>query len=178
MANFFEKLQKGMGSKESTEIKKEKLVKEEKTSPAKTAEKPEKKSSDYPKLEIKQIEEKPSQPQKWSFREEEEGQLAIDIYQTEKDLIICSAIAGVNPEDLDIKIEKDVLTIKGKRNKPVQETGDYFLQECFWGAFSKEIILPAEVDSGRVSAEMKNGVLTVRMPKILRENKKKIEIKK
>jgi HSP20 family molecular chaperone IbpA len=52
------------------------------------------------------------------------------------------------------------------------------MQECFWGPFSREIILPAEADPGRATAEMKNGVLTIRIPKVMRETKKKIVIKK
>ena len=107
----------------------------------------------------------------------EEGQLAIDVYQTENDLVIQSAIAGVKPEDLDISIEKDIITIKGSREKPFKEEGDYFSQECFWGNFSREVILPAEVDPERAAAEMKNGVLTIRIPKILREKKRKIIVR-
>jgi len=105
---------------------------------------------------------------------EPEGQLAIDVYQTDKDLVIQSAIAGVKPENLDITMEKDILIIKGSREKPYKENGDYFSQECFWGLFSREIILPAEVDPNRVKAEIRNGVLTIRIPKTLREKKRKI----
>jgi len=108
---------------------------------------------------------------------ESEGQLAIDVYQTENELIVQSAIAGVKPENLDISIERDVLTVKGIRQKPLEETGDYFAQECYWGPFSREVILPVEVDPGRVEATMKEGILTIRIPKILRERKRKIAIK-
>jgi len=62
-------------------------------------------------------------------------------------------------------LEKDVLTIKGCRRRPEEEKGDYFSQECFWGPFSREIILPAEVDPDKVSAKMKDGILTIRIPK-------------
>ena len=99
------------------------------------------------------------------FDSQEEGQLVIDIYQTDDELVIQSAIAGVKPGDFDVSIEKDMITIKGKREKPFPEEGDYFLKECYWGTFSREIILPVEVDSGRANAEMKDGVLTIRMPK-------------
>lgn len=116
---------------------------------------------------------------KWpTFSKEEEGQLAIDVYQTENDLVIQSAIAGVRPENLDISMERDIITIKGSREKPsAEEKGDYFTQECFWGRFSREVILPAEVDPGRALSEMKNGILTIRIPKILREKKRKIIIR-
>jgi len=113
--------------------------------------------------------------EKWpSFSEEAAGQLAIDVYQTEGDLVVQSAIAGVRPENLDIVLEKDILSIKGLREKPFNEEGDYFSQECYWGPFSREIILPAEVDPNQAKAQMKEGVLTIRIPKILREKKRKV----
>jgi HSP20 family protein len=108
---------------------------------------------------------------------EPEGQLAIDVYQTENDLVIQSAIAGVKPEILDISMEKDVINIKGSRQRPFEENGDYFSQECFWGPFSREIILPADVDPNRAEATMKDGILTIRIPKILREKKRKIVVR-
>ncbi|MDP2663926.1 MAG: Hsp20/alpha crystallin family protein, partial [bacterium] len=120
-------------------------------------------------VEISEEEDK----EKWF---EPEGQLAIDIYQTETDLVIQSAIAGVKPGSLDITMEKDVITIRGSREKPFEESGDFFTQECFWGPFSREIILPAEIDPNRARAEMKEGILTIRIPKMLRERKRKISI--
>ena len=115
--------------------------------------------------------------EKWpSFSEEAAGQLAIDVYQTEGDLVVQSAIAGVRPENLDIVLEKDILSIKGLREKPFNEEGDYFSQECYWGPFSREIILPAEVDPNQAKAQMKEGVLTIRIPKILREKKRKVVV--
>ncbi len=108
---------------------------------------------------------------------EQEGQLAIDIYQTETDLVIQSAIAGVKPQDLDISIESDIVLIKGKRMEP-PENGkkNYFYQECYWGPFSRQIILPEEADPSRAKAELKDGLLIIRMPKIERMKKRKIEI--
>ena len=107
-----------------------------------------------------------------------EGQLSIDVYQTGDELVIQSAIAGVKANDLDISIEGDMVTIRGKRGKPTEEGGDYFTQECYWGRFSREIILPTEIDPSRAKATMKDGVLIIRMPKILREKKRTILIKK
>ena len=108
---------------------------------------------------------------------EPEGELAIDVYQTETDLVIQSAIAGVKPEFLDISMERDVITIKGSREKPFEEEGDYFTQECYWGSFSREVILPVEVDPDKAEATMKEGILTIRIPKILREKKRRIKVK-
>jgi len=111
-----------------------------------------------------------------TFSEAAEGQLAIDVYQNEGDLVVQSAIAGVRPENLDIVLEKDILSIKGLREKPFNEEGDYFSQECYWGPFSREIILPAEVNPNQAKAQMKEGVLTIRIPKILREKKRKVVV--
>ena len=106
-----------------------------------------------------------------------EGQLAVDVYQTESELVIQSAIAGVQSEELDISVEGDLVIIRGQRKRPVEENEDYFSQECYWGAFSRKIILPVEVDPGRIDASLKNGILTIRIPKILREKKMKVTIK-
>ncbi len=107
-----------------------------------------------------------------------EGQLVVDVYQTEENLVIQSAIAGVKAEDLDISIENDMVIIKGKREKPEQEgERSYFCQECYWGPFSRKIILSEEVDPGRVEATMKNGILTLKFPKIQRDKKRKIQIR-
>jgi len=131
---------------------------------------PETPEEEIPTPETSSVEES---EEKWF---EPEGQLAIDVYQTDKDLVIQSAIAGVKPGNLDITMEKDILTIKGSREKPYKESSDYFSQECFWGVFSREIILPAEVDPNRVKAEIRDGVLTIRIPKTLREKKRKIVV--
>jgi len=106
-----------------------------------------------------------------------EGQLAVDVYQTENDLIVQAAIAGMKVEDLDVLIEDEVITIKGTRPNPLHENGDYFIEECYWGTFSRKIILPVEVDSSRADAAMKEGILTIRIPKIQREKKKKLVVK-
>jgi HSP20 family protein len=108
---------------------------------------------------------------------EAEGELAIDVYQTENEVVIQSAIAGVRPENLDIAIERDILTIRGNREKPFEESGDYFTQECYWGPFSREVVMPVEVDPERVEATMKDGILTIRIPKMLREKLRKIKVR-
>ena len=107
-----------------------------------------------------------------------EGELAVDVYQTEKDLVIQATIAGVRPEELDISIENDIITIRGNRERPgEQKERNYFYQECYWGPFSRQIISPEEIDPSRTQASMKEGVLTIRIPKIERKKKRKIEIK-
>lgn len=133
------------------------------------APKEEKKQPEVRKESEKVVEQKPS----WF---QEEGELVVDIYQTENELVVQSAVAGIRPEELDIDIENDMLIIKGCRKNTGNEKKDYFFQECYWGPFSRQIVLPVEVDSGRVKAEMREGVLTIRMPKIIREGKNKISV--
>lgn len=96
------------------------------------------------------------------------GQLALDIYQTPSDLIVEAPIAGVAPEDLEIDIQGDILTIKGARKRCQQvPANDLIYQECHWGDFSRSIILPVDVVSERIDATLKNGILTIRLPKAL-----------
>ena len=105
---------------------------------------------------------------------EQEGELTVDVFETDKDIIIQSAIAGVEPENLDITIENDMVVIKGNRVKQlIEERQNYFRQECFWGKFSREIILPVETDNSRARAVIKNGILIIKIPKI-----QKVKIKK
>lgn len=109
---------------------------------------------------------------------ESEGKLTIDVYQTPSEIIVKSAVAGVKPEDIDISIVGDMITIKGEREvEETISTDDYFCQECYWGKFSRSVILPTDVDADRVNASLKNGILTVRLPKVDKEKVKKIKIK-
>lgn len=97
---------------------------------------------------------------------DEDGQLSVDVYETDKDIIIKSTIAGVKPEDLDISIHNDMLTIRGKREHEEKiEKENYFYRECYWGNFSRSIILPVDVLAEKIDATIKNGVLTVVLPK-------------
>lgn len=107
--------------------------------------------------------------------EETDGQLAVDVYQTADKIVIKSTIAGAKPEDLKISLHNDLLTIRGTRSNDEEAKDEYYLyRECYWGSFSRSIILPAEVDNRRVEAELENGVLTITLYK---NNPKQIEIK-
>ena len=128
-----------------------------------------------PKKIILPPEEKNSDTEEWL--PESEGQLTIDVYQTPQDIIIKSTIAGVSPEDLDITITNDMVTIKGKREKDEEiRTDDYYYQECYWGAFSRSVILPVDVEAEKAEAGMKNGILTIRLPKVEKVKTKKIRV--
>jgi len=164
MTDFFEKLKKGMDlpapPKVTTEKEKKRAKKKIKI-----------KSEEDTDVEKVLIEQKDD----WLGSE---GELTVDVYQTDKEIVIQSAVAGVEPEDLDISIEKDMVIIKGKREKQFEEKEkNYFYQECYWGQFSRKIILPAEVNSSKISASMKNGILCIRIPKIERKKKTKISVK-
>lgn len=111
------------------------------------------------------------------FSEEDEGQLTIDVYQTADDIILESPIAGVRSDDLDIAITSESVTIKGKREKDRRiKEEDYFYQECYWGRFARSIILPQEVDAEKSEAQIKNGVLTIKLPKLNRQRSKKLKV--
>jgi len=102
---------------------------------------------------------------------EEEGQLSVDVYQDNNNIIIKSTIAGVEPEDIDITFDNDMITIRGKRKKDLTvDEDDYFYQECYWGSFSRSIILPVEVEEEKIKATIKNGVLTIILPKAKRKD--------
>ena len=112
------------------------------------------------------------------LKAEEEGQLTIDVFQTDKEIVIKSPVAGVRPEDLDVSISNDMITIKGRReNDEAISEDDYFFQELYWGPFSRSVILPTEVEVEKIKASLKDGLLTIRLPKVKRETVKKIEIK-
>lgn len=107
-----------------------------------------------------------------------EGQLTIDVYQTESDIVIKSTIAGVKPEDLDVAINNDMVTIKGERkNEEEVPEENYYYQECYWGKFSRSVILPVDVLAEKIEASMKNGILTVRLPKADVNKTKKIQVR-
>lgn len=95
-----------------------------------------------------------------------EAQLSVDVFEDATDIIIKSTVAGVKPENLEISISNDLLTIRGFREQDEVVTEEnYYCRECYWGAFSRSIVLPREVDQKKVDATIKNGILTIRLPK-------------
>jgi len=109
---------------------------------------------------------------------ESEGQLTIDVYQTDDDIVIKSTIAGVKPEDLDVNINNDMVTIRGERKQDEEISPDnYYYQECYWGPFSRSVILPVEIISEKAEATMKNGILTIRLPKADTTKTRKIQVR-
>jgi len=186
--SFFEKLT-GARWSENESIEKEKIkpkktkVKSSKDDSTKTKLKLIKKDfavGKKNKISSSQKSKEPSlenkQPDEWLT--ESEGQLTIDVYQTPNEVIIKSTIAGVSPEDIDITMSNDMITIKGSRGKDEEiKEEDYYYQECYWGPFSRSVVLPVDVEVDQVDASMKNGILTVRLPKVEKVKTKKIEIR-
>lgn len=98
--------------------------------------------------------------------EEEEGQLAIDAYQDEDCIYIKAPIAGVNIDDLEISITDEIVSIKGARkNETELARENYFVQECYWGSFMRSYILPVSVDAAKAEARLRDGILTIVIPK-------------
>jgi HSP20 family protein len=111
--------------------------------------------------------------------ENEEGQLTVDVYQTPNEIIIQAIVAGVKEEDLDVSITQDMVTIRGKREDGRRvERDNFFYQELYWGSFTRSILLPQEIDPDDAEAVLKNGLLTVRLPKLDKERIQKVKIKK
>lgn len=107
-----------------------------------------------------------------------EGQLTIDVYQTANDIVVESAIAGVRPDDIDIDVSSDSVSIRGERHREQEVSDeDYFYQECYWGRFSRSVILPQEIDPESATVNFKNGILTIRLPKLNRRKSKKLKVR-
>ncbi len=176
--SFLKKLKKNIGLEEGAEEEpkfEEKILKKE--SPKKK-EKPEKKEK-VKKEKVSEIEKiSISSPKKASTNwSKDDGQLAVDVYQTDSEFCVQAPIAGVESENIDISIENEMLIIKGERREPDKDKEkSYFYQECYWGPFSRQIILPEDIDSQRIKASLRKGILTVRIPRVRKVKKKKITI--
>ena len=143
-----------------------------------------KKGKKEEKVEEEEKEEKEEKTKKEEVKVKDEdwfdsgGELAVDVYHSTNDIVIQAPIAGIKPSDLDITIEQDSVKIKGERKRPTEvKEKDYLTKECYYGLFSREVILPVEIDGSRAEASMKDGILTIKVPKIEREAKKKLKIK-
>lgn len=108
----------------------------------------------------------------------EAGDVPVDVYQTVDDVVVEAALPGIKPEEVDITITGDTLTIKGehKEEQAVKEE-DYFYRERRYGAFSRSVAIPAKVKSDKAEAVFENGVLTLRLPKAEEIKPKQIKIK-
>ncbi|OGF58157.1 hypothetical protein A3B05_00120 [Candidatus Giovannonibacteria bacterium RIFCSPLOWO2_01_FULL_43_160] len=116
--------------------------------------------------------------QKHDLPQDEEGQLTIDVWQTPEEIMVQAIVGGVRLDDLDVEVTHDMVTLRGKRERQKEISGnDYFYQELYWGAFSRSILLPQEVDSDEAEATMKNGLLTIKLPKLDKARISKLKVK-
>jgi len=113
----------------------------------------------------------------WNEDEPVAGQLAVDVYETREKLVVKGRVAGVNKSDLDVSISDNTLTIRGTLSAGNEEdVENYFLQECYWGEFSRSLVLPVPVKEEEIEAMLKDGVLTISFAKMKQDTIKKIEV--
>lgn len=136
--------------------------------------------------EPKEVKEKESKEERelaknstaWIEEDEKDGELTVDVYQTNDMIIIKTMIAGVRPEDLDISITRDMVTVKGKREEErVARDDDYFMRELYWGTFSRTVSLPEEIDVDEAEAIEKHGLLILKLPKLDKKRQSKLKVK-
>lgn len=133
---------------------------------------------DDDRIEAREEREEAKNATAWVEEEEKEGELTVDVYQTPEMIVIKAMIAGVRPEDLDISITRDIVTIKGKREEEkIAKSDDYFMRELYWGSFSRSISLPQEIDVDEAEAVEKHGLLILKLPKLDKKRQSKLKVK-
>lgn len=109
--------------------------------------------------------------------DEADGQVALDVYQTDDHVVIKAPIAGVKDNDLELTVTDEVVTIKGSRSDSHAVSREaYLLQECYWGSFSRSYVLPVAVDAERAQAVLQAGLLTITIPKLEKSKARTIQI--
>jgi HSP20 family molecular chaperone IbpA len=174
---FFKKIKKDIVLEEPSDGRKQQSFKLESLS-IPTYSKPQTPASKKPITPIKEVPNKKEEVAVSSLGIDNaewlkvKGQLVVDVYQADGEFCIQAPIAGVEPNDISIALEKDMLIIKGERKEPDKEKSKhYFYQECYFGQFARQIILPEDADKQNVRASLKKGVLTIKIPKVSREQK-------
>ncbi len=113
----------------------------------------------------------------WDEEEAVTGQLAVDVYETKERLVVKARTAGVNKSELDVSIADNTLSIRGTLSAGNEDgVENYFVQECYWGEFSRSIVLPVSVKEDEIEAVLKDGVLTISFTKLKQDTVKKIQI--
>jgi len=114
----------------------------------------------------------------WINNAPEEGELNVDVYQNQNEIVIKTMVAGVKPEDLDVAISRDMVTVKGKReNERMVADDDYFHKELYWGTFSRTIVLPQEIDVDAAEAVEKHGLLIIKLPKLDKNRQTRLKVR-
>lgn len=117
-------------------------------------------------------------PQVVSEEENSVGQLGVDVYETADTVIVKAMVAGVKPEDLDVAVTRESVTIRGRRAEDHTVTEDnYQIRELYWGEFARTVILPSEVEADMVEAQEKHGLLIIKIPKIDRNKETKVRVR-
>ncbi len=115
--------------------------------------------------------------EEWDEEEAVPGQLAVDVYETKEKLVVKARTAGVNKQDLDVSVSDNTLSIRGTLSAGNEDdVVNYFVQECYWGEFSRSIALPLPVKEDEVEAVLKDGVLTISFTKVKQDTVKKIQV--
>lgn len=115
---------------------------------------------------------------RWPEENSDDAQLTLDMYQTPTEIVVQSMVAGVRPEDLDINVTREMVTVKGTREKHhTIRDDDFFCRELYWGSFTRTVMLPQEVEADKAEATVKNGLLTIRIPKINKEKSANVKVK-
>ncbi len=129
-------------------------------------------------LKEKKQDKQDKQENNWIEEENEEAELAVDVYQTPTDIVVQTFVAGVKPEDLELSIARDMITIHGKReeHRNIDEE-NYFTKELYWGRFSRTLSLPLEIEPEEVEATEKHGLLTIRLQKVDKDKTNNIKVK-
>lgn len=127
------------------------------------------------------VSDDPGQPavaqDEWDEEEAVPGQLAVDVYETREKLVVKARTAGVNKNDLDVSISDNTLSIRGTLSAGTEDdVENYFVQECYWGEFSRSIALPVPVKEEEIEAMLKDGVLTISFSKVKQDTVKKIQV--
>jgi len=113
----------------------------------------------------------------WDEEEQVPGQLAVDVYETKEKLVVKGRVAGVNKADLDVSIADNTLSIRGTLSAGNEDgVENYFVQECYWGEFSRSLALPVPVKEDEIEAVLKDGVLTISFTKVKQDTVKKIQV--
>ncbi len=114
----------------------------------------------------------------WIEEENEEAELSVDVFQTPTDIVIQTMVAGVRPEDLDISVARDTITVRGEREESrTIDEDNYFTKELYWGKFSRTISLPAEVEPEEVEATERHGLVTIKIKKVDKDKKNTVKVK-
>lgn len=114
----------------------------------------------------------------WMEESPQEGELNVDVYQTPNEIVVKTMVAGVKPEDLDVAISRDMVTIKGKReSERMTSDEDYFHKELYWGSFSRTIVLPQEIDVDAAEAVERHGLLIIKLPKLDKNRQTRLKVR-